>query len=276
MSLKRILVVYAGNPVENGGLNVAISLAIKHGAALTGVAALGPSHIEQGYQQYIDHGIREILSERENSALNAAEATFQAALTSAGFTGPSRFTSIGPECRARVADLAHGYDLVVYCDHPLEEDRAHLPQTVRELVLEAGGPVLFVPAKSTMQTIDAPALLAWDKQAKASRAIADALQLGLLDKGAVLVEIGTQAPSQDVATSEMLDRLSRHGVPARHEVISRVHGSIAQALVQTAQAQSLGMIVMGAFQHSPLREDILGGVTLDMMAEQYLPILFSH
>jgi nucleotide-binding universal stress UspA family protein len=36
------------------------------------------------------------------------------------------------------------------------------------------------------------------------------------------------------------------------------------------------MLVMGAYAHSPLRELILGGVTLYMLEQADLPVLMRH
>ncbi|HZF46292.1 MAG TPA: universal stress protein, partial [Sphingomonadaceae bacterium] len=41
-------------------------------------------------------------------------------------------------------------------------------------------------------------------------------------------------------------------------------------------ARNAGMLVMGAYGHSRLRENILGGVTRGMLQKAKLPLLLAH
>ena len=51
---------------------------------------------------------------------------------------------------------------------------------------------------------------------------------------------------------------------------------IVVALFASLDTQDADLIVAGAFGHSRIYEGLLGGVTLDLMHQQSLPVLMSH
>ena len=53
-------------------------------------------------------------------------------------------------------------------------------------------------------------------------------------------------------------------------------GALGAALLDKAHELGADMLVMGAYQHSPLREFLLGGVTRHMLAHGDLPMLLRH
>lgn len=277
MAIKRILVAYGGNPAESGGLRIAIDLARKHGAGLTGVVTLGPTHIEEGYRRFITRGIAEIIDERDSMVANDARARFEEHLAAAGFGDRAEFLAVDSERDADLCDLASGYDLLVYCDHPVEDGRAHLAQTPGDIVVGIGCPMLLVPAYCPAASVSGPTLIAWDGGRAAARALGDALHLGLLDqKATTLLSVGTDLPASSPLTQAILDRLTGHGVDVRPQQVPAGRSGVAQTIVDQAKASGAGMIVMGAFQHSRLREEWLGGVTVSMLEQRLCPVLMSH
>ena len=51
---------------------------------------------------------------------------------------------------------------------------------------------------------------------------------------------------------------------------------LGAALLRKAHELGADMLVMGAYQHSPLREFLLGGVTRHMLSHADLPVLLRH
>ena len=70
--------------------------------------------------------------------------------------------------------------------------------------------------------------------------------------------------------------LAEHGVAADLHVLPIGAGVLGAALLDQAHEISADMLVMGAYQHSPLREFLLGGVTRHMLAHADLPVLLRH
>jgi len=68
---------------------------------------------------------------------------------------------------------------------------------------------------------------------------------------------------------------------SRHDIHAEVHeterkGSIAATIAQTAKDLDAGLIVMGLFGKSRLRELILGGVSRELLDKSPVPLLLAH
>ena len=70
--------------------------------------------------------------------------------------------------------------------------------------------------------------------------------------------------------------LARHGIEAEPEGNPRGGISISDVLLSRAADLSADMIVAGAYHHSPPRENLLGGVSRDLLDHVTVPVLMSH
>jgi nucleotide-binding universal stress UspA family protein len=46
--------------------------------------------------------------------------------------------------------------------------------------------------------------------------------------------------------------------------------------LQECKDRGVGLLVMGAYEHSKFREDLFGGVTNEILQECPVPVLLSH
>ena len=71
--------------------------------------------------------------------------------------------------------------------------------------------------------------------------------------------------------------LAEHGIAAELHALP-IGGLARSALRCCEKAHQLGadVLVMGAYQHSPLRQLLLGGVTRYMLSHADLPVLLRH
>jgi nucleotide-binding universal stress UspA family protein len=70
--------------------------------------------------------------------------------------------------------------------------------------------------------------------------------------------------------------LYHHGIEADTRQFARGEQLIGRALQDAAIDAGAGLLVMGAYGHSRLREFVLGGATRTALADRRLPILMSH
>ena len=77
-------------------------------------------------------------------------------------------------------------------------------------------------------------------------------------------------------TPQMPAILAEHGIAAELHALPIGAGPFGAALLDKAHELGADMLVMGAYQHSPLRELLLGGVTRHMLAHADLPVLLRH
>ncbi|MEL0250451.1 MAG: universal stress protein, partial [Novosphingobium sp.] len=69
--------------------------------------------------------------------------------------------------------------------------------------------------------------------------------------------------------------LSRHGIHAELHERER-NGSIAFTIEECAREVGAGMIVMGLFGHSRLRELLIGGVSREMLDRSQIALFLAH
>lgn len=70
--------------------------------------------------------------------------------------------------------------------------------------------------------------------------------------------------------------LDRHDVNMTLTELSRGRKSIAGTLVHHCETTGEGLLVRGAYEHPPLREGFIGGVTHDITLRASIPVLTSR
>jgi hypothetical protein len=145
-------------------------------------------------------------------------------------------------------------------------------QPVDDVLIQAGGPVLVHPGGGAPAAPlpAAKALVAWDGSRQAARAAKDALPLLASAEEVVVLALGAGV----AGTEEAVAMLGRHGVPARAERRPDERQAGGQ-LLDAAARLGAGLLVMGAYGHSRLRELVLGGATREVLRRADLPVLFS-
>jgi hypothetical protein len=76
----------------------------------------------------------------------------------------------------------------------------------------------------------------------------------------------------------LADHLAAHGVKTEHISDWTNTGDLTaiEALFASLDTQDADLIVAGAYGHSRLYEGLFGGVTMDLMHQQSLPVLMSR
>lgn len=148
-----------------------------------------------------------------------------------------------------------------------------------EIVIGCGRPVLMVPYIGDYPRIGRRVLIAWDGSREAVRALNDALPL---ISGAEAVTVMTvRARVRDLhqhtrLTALILRHLARHGIAARADEALQVGSSVSDVLLSRSVDLAADLIVAGAYNHSQLRETLLGGVSRELFHHMTLPVLMSH
>ncbi|MGQ0611113.1 MAG: universal stress protein [Paracoccaceae bacterium] len=171
------------------------------------------------------------------------------------------------------ASEARYFDLSIL---PWTADSQTGPDLTQALVFGSGRPVVLVPQTQAAAAPDHLAI-AWDESPVAARALGDALRL-LPDGGRVSVltvrdekKLGDETIAETLAAA-----LIRRGYQARAVTLSLDGKTIGAALQDRALAEGAGMLAMGGFGHSRLRDFVLGGATRAVLGSVRLPVLLSH
>lgn len=174
-----------------------------------------------------------------------------------------------------VEDRARLHDLTVTGVDPrgLLSDRV----VAESLLFGSGRPLLVAPAGFSGDLDCKRIVVAWDNSRSAARALGDALALLPGVAEVVLLSIGDEkAIDSSLGDGEAVEILARRGLAARIERRSLGGRSIGAALQDSARELGGGVLVMGGFGHSRLRDFVLGGATKAVLADPQLPLFLSH
>ncbi|MEP1765495.1 MAG: universal stress protein [Sulfitobacter sp.] len=140
---------------------------------------------------------------------------------------------------------------------------------------ESGRPILVAPKAHFATGISEHAVVAWDGRRTASRAFFDAMQLLETKKKVSIVTVGKEGSIPTSSEIDMPTILARHGILADHKYIP-FQGSVAETLLGYCTDVEAGLLVMGAYEHSKISEDLFGGVTSSVISNTNIPLFLSH
>lgn len=171
---------------------------------------------------------------------------------------------------------AHAYDLMVTESAAVAPEARPARTAIDAALLQAGRPVLLAPMQPPEQ-LDGRVLIAWDDSPQCWHALSTALPFMTRAKEVVLFHAGKDGWAERQAEEKAADYLAWHGIQA--EVARHEPGEVGVAdyLMSQCNERQVGLMVMGAYSHSPLRERILGGVTFSMLTRSAAtPVLMMH
>jgi nucleotide-binding universal stress UspA family protein len=286
MALRDLVVLLDGSPRDEARLTVALGLARRDDAHLTGLCPLElllPSDMSFALGGYPDlWAIPEFAQQIES------EATAKAALIEAGFHERLRREGVrgdwvfdkGPLIAAVVHRVQTADLLVMGQADPEYQLPAAARTLIEDVLISAGRPLLLVPYAGDFQSVGKTVLVGWTRTRESARAVHDALPL--LAPGAAVTVLTAETSrlaggKQVLATADIAEHLARYGltVSAARTVLSDGL-SPADALLDYASDIGADMLVVGGYGHSRTREMILGGVTRDLLRHMTVPVLMSH
>lgn len=177
--------------------------------------------------------------------------------------------SVGNDARS-VAPFGMFADLIVAA-RGVEHDVTH--RSVLETALIASGRPLLIPAGSAPQSIvGGTVAIAWKATPQAVRAIAAAMPFLRRAAGVIIMTVDAE---DDDSTDHLVRHLAWHGCQARRERLRSGDRNQAETLLAAA-AENAGLLVMGGYGRSRLREWVFGGFTQRVLEEAPLPVLMVH
>ncbi len=255
MAYKDILVCLDPTIETVERIRLAVALAKAHGARLIGVDV--SSHAA-GQEAETEEAVSRMFS----------DTTRELGLT----------TILAQTGQGETDDFIHCVDLMIA---PGPESLGHgavRRAALDQALLESGAPMLIMPPDWKPGPVGENIVIAWNAGREASRAVHDAMPL-LERASKVTLFAFSSRPSALRKSAEMLvDHLASHGVKAEHvsDWINTGDLTAVEALFASLDTQDADLIVAGAFGHSRVYEGLFGGVTLDLMHQQSLPVLMSH
>jgi nucleotide-binding universal stress UspA family protein len=279
MSIRKILVPLAGNDGDVLALDAATYIANKLGAQITGLHVRSSGDAAIPFLGVTASGavIEEILDRIEavpESLAKKVESGFRTwadkATLSSGTT--SSFVEISGDRDGLLAAHARRSDLIVMRGL-ITEDDAGIAADIEAVAMDSGRPVLLLPEKVS-ENLANKIIVAWNDSVESSRA---AGAMPLLKAADSVTVAGIKIHVDDTLNLEPIaDWIKSHGAEVGVSIIGANNEEISDVLIQHTRRHDGALLVMGAYSHSRLREQVLGGVTQDILDYTEVPVLLIH
>lgn len=214
--------------------------------------------------------------ERESSARKAVEAFCRnAGLAMSAEPRSDRSPSASWVCEtgreaAWVAERGRTSDLLVV-GRPSQG--AGVGNEVLEAALLDTGRPLLIPAGT--RALTGTVAIAWKSSPEAARAVTAANPFLAAAKRIVVLTVEEDGRAERESAARLVDNLRRQ-YPAVELRQLHSRGGTAEALLAAAAEHHAGLLVMGGYGRSRLREWIFGGVTADVLRGAAVPVLMTH
>ncbi|MBL4806632.1 MAG: universal stress protein [Rhodobacteraceae bacterium] len=274
MTLKNILVAFTGSDPSITALQVAKLMSEKYGCHITGVLAHGLPNVVYSYGSHLPQNTVDQINEADTVHRSEVRAKFDAVVK--GMPADKvHFIEIYGDADDKLMQVAHSFDLIVMGPSDVNSGFQHMEVHPDTVARNSGRPVLVVPADYNPANFNDHALIAWDGRRAAGRALADAMTIFPNNAKMTVLTI-CRADDAAEKTASVMEHLSRHGIDANLIQRERKGKKVAKIIQDTAAESGAGLVVMGAYQHSKLAEDLFGGVTNKILATSKVPVLLSH
>ena len=288
MAYRKILVPLTGGERDTPVLKAAFEVAKAFGGH---VAALYVKPDPAEVLPYLGEGvsagvIQEIMSAANETAKRgaaaAADNVARIAKTAGVAVQPPAQTGVGVGASFHVregladdviSEEARLSDLSVF-DLPAESIDGVLRGALESALLNGRKPILLA-ARAGAPIVGRKIAVGWDGGAAAAQAVTSAIPLMKQAESIEILNV-TSGPIDTIGMDRLRDYLRLHGLNAVEHGINPGGQGTAAALVDGAQRSGAGLLVIGGYGHSRLRELALGGVTRHVFAHVTMPVFMAH
>ena len=245
-------------------------VAVAMAADIGGGGTLSGQLIEQLEREVRE---READARRIFSAFCARENLTVAVSPAVRTTGPSTQWHVETGQEARwLAAYGITSDLIVVSRG--SGDDVTLRSILETVLLETGRPLLIPSAAAPSAAMFDTIVIAWKPTPEAARAVAFAMPLLARAKEIVVMTVAEEEGRRD-DSNRLARSLAWHGCVVSTERLKPGSHNAAQTLLTAASGRA-GLLVMGGYGHSRLREWVFGGFTERALSDAPLPVLIAH
>ena len=290
MTLKIVLAVVTGRDNDTATLDVALGLARRFGAHIDALHIKGDPRdaipfLGEGASGVL---IEQIMTAAERDAgtrSGKARAAFDTWRSASGLRLINQPGEAGggatvawredvgaeEECMARRGRLSY----IIALGRPPADDSGASTVLFETALFDTGKPVLVAPpVPLAVPLVDSPVVIFWTGSAEAARAIGAAIPL-LSASGRVLI-ISSNVAGKVAESAGLIEYLQWQGIRAQARDPLDITPAAGGELLAAAKREGAGLLVMGAYTQSRLRQLIYGSVTKHVLTSAELPVLMAH
>jgi len=181
-------------------------------------------------------------------------------------------TGTEEDCMARYGRVS---DMIVVGRPPNDDSGASI--VIFETALfDTGKPVIVAPPETGAASgvVGASATIFWTGSAEAAHAVSSAIPL--LATAANVSVVASSTAGKATETGPLIDYLAWHGIRGHATPPLAITPTAGAELLANAKREGTGLLVMGAYTQSRLRQLIYGSVTKHVLTNASLPVLMAH
>jgi nucleotide-binding universal stress UspA family protein len=286
MAYRKILVPLTGGTRDAQILSTAFDIAKAFGSHVSALYVRpDPSEVLPYLGEGVSAGVIQEIMDASRAASNRASAVARTALDQAAkAAGASVQQTAQPGLGASfhlreglsdevMAEETRLSDLVMF-DAPADAKDQTLRSAMESALINGRKPLLLVPNRP-VKIVGAKVAIGWDGGAAAAHAVSAAIPMLARAEGVEILNV-TTGPIDTEQMDRLRDYLRLHGVSTVEHGINPGGGSTASTLIGAAQSSGAGLLVIGGYGHSRLRELVLGGVTRHVFSDAAMPIFMAH
>ncbi len=279
MAIKDLLIAYDGSDAAKSATHMAVKMAEKYDAALTGAYVYWPQQYGSDVKRWISQDVLATMRDAERQAADELGQSFRELVAAIGPSRPVSWIVEPGQAGPMLARIGRFHDILMVGQFvgALRRERGALDP--EDLVQRAGRPIIIVPENHDTQPFKEHAAVAWDGSKAAARALSDAMQiLETKNKLDILtVETGrTRDHYAPMPERDIVAHLKRHGVEAQVVKLDASSGHVGDAILDHCKATGPDVLVMGAYGRAKFGSLIFGGVTTHILENMNVPVLMSH
>ncbi len=165
-------------------------------------------------------------------------------------------------------------DLIIMSRLP--EQNLMYDEIIHSALFETGRPVLIVPPGETAKTLNGKTVIAWNGSRECIHAVTASFPFLVSGNVKILTGESDDWKTPAVMPHDLAEYLEKHGIHADTLLPWINETPLPAVILNSARKLDAGLIVMGAYSHSRMREMIMGGVTAHMLKHADVPILMMH
>lgn len=279
MAIKNILVAYNGSDSSDDAVRLGLLMARKYEAHLTGVLVHGMPQVLASATAWLTEGLSAeltaIAKRMKAEVYEGITKRFEELTREAGIGDRVHWLDIEGGTDMTVMELTRSFDITLMGQYEPIAGEEQITLHPDVIALQSGHPVLIVPKGYEVAELNEHAVLAWDGTRAASRALADAMLILETKSLVTVLTVGDETLGKGHKEADICTQLERHGI--RAEWVRRPRkGSVGETITAFCREHGAGLLVMGAYEHSKFSEDLIGGVTNEVLQSSHIPVLMSH
>lgn len=147
--------------------------------------------------------------------------------------------------------------------------------TAESVVFGSGRPAVLLPEAVDAAAFDHVAI-AWDGSRVAARAAADARPFLARATRVSVLTVVDEKPLAVEDGERLAASLRRAGLDAEAVTLAGRNAAVAKTLQDGARERGCGLLAMGGYGHSRVRDFVMGGATEGVLKALFMPVLLSH